>query len=469
MMSDSTYAVNESGNRGKDPLQNFVKSLNRRGSLDQCETQDKSSSFSYDKSTDVTNISEFNYLKAKTRLVMVGVADTGTGLRKSVLDRAEAGLSNSDSHSMVSGAKNSGFGLHLAHQLAKALGSRVHMASLKQCKNLLNQDTLNAMMESQRSRDHSSIEVKKNDNEDVTSSKVEDCETTSSSITPGIGTVLFITLPVFVDSAGAQKILKKTTEQKSVQVKQNYDSTLNEVRSRYVFCPRPAADSIRGSFRVLVADDVLMLRKGLVHAMVDVFSVFPDCPLHVYTACSAEDALRAVASQPFDLVICDNQFAEPTDLALLSPNEEERRDRPHSFFQANTAASVPKRKIISNFFAKERFTIKEGDGYMSGLNALMRIEKSSHVLPSVTPVLILLSGHKIQIPSDCGIIVIQKPLMKSEFVPILEAHVSHLLKLQQCYEIQNVDANNKSETIIKNKFGCQMFIKELLVAQAETK
>ena len=50
--------------------------------------------------------------------VCVGVADTGIGLSAEQLEKAKLGLYNSES-TVENNAKNSGFGLHLAHQLAE--------------------------------------------------------------------------------------------------------------------------------------------------------------------------------------------------------------------------------------------------------------------------------------------------------------------------------------------------------------
>merc|ERR1712224_613088 len=73
------------------------------------------------------------------KLVAVGVADTGPGLSRGLLDMAAAGLFNSDAKKMNSGAKNSGFGLHLAHQLAGTLGSLVNLTDLESFKEMYNQ------------------------------------------------------------------------------------------------------------------------------------------------------------------------------------------------------------------------------------------------------------------------------------------------------------------------------------------
>ena len=119
------------------------------------------------------------------------------------------------------------------------------------------------------------------------------------------------------------------------------------------------------------------------------------------------------------------------------------------------------RQSIKDFFTTERFTIREGDGALSGLDALMQIEKSSHSSPLPFPVLVLLSGHKINIPNDCGIIIIQKPLKKSEFVPAMEAHALRLVKLDQCVNVQKIkESKTEGEISIVNKFGTQIFVKE---------
>merc|ERR1719253_853710 len=75
------------------------------------------------------------------KLMAVGVADTGCGLSQEMLNKAEAGLYNSDnSQGTSSGAKNSGFGLHLAIQLAGTLGTKIYLADLAQCHCVLNAD-----------------------------------------------------------------------------------------------------------------------------------------------------------------------------------------------------------------------------------------------------------------------------------------------------------------------------------------
>jgi len=68
------------------------------------------------------------------KLVAVGVADTGCGLSKETLDTAKAGLINIDSRGIRNGAKNSGFGLYMVHQLADALHTKVCLGDLAHCR-----------------------------------------------------------------------------------------------------------------------------------------------------------------------------------------------------------------------------------------------------------------------------------------------------------------------------------------------
>merc|ERR1719410_740531 len=388
-------------------------------------------------SQDSTQETEFQPSDPKTKLVAVGVADTGIGLKKDVLKIAEAGLSDSDSKSMVSGAKNSGFGLHLIHQLAKTLNSKIHLCSLQQCRKLLNKDMLDALNEYEKIQD----EQKKDKETDVKS--------------PGPGTVLYITIPVCENGIEAQKFLNSTT------MPEGHMSDVGNVSKdtkdiKYIFSPKPAPNSDNGSFRVLVADDVFMLRKGMVNTITNVFSTFPDCTVSIYTACTAEDMLRMVASQPFDLIISDNQFAVPSDVKHLSSEGKSAQGRPHVLYVKGTTT----RKCISNYFVNEQFDIQEGDGVLAGFDALMQLENQENP-PFPTPVLMLLTGHNISAPPDSGIIVTQKPLRKSELVPLLECKAPNLIKLGICVEDEGSSREGNDNKIkIINRHGSQLFVRE---------
>ncbi|OEU17042.1 hypothetical protein FRACYDRAFT_239643 [Fragilariopsis cylindrus CCMP1102] len=87
---------------------------NKSTQLDDMKSREKTSG----------NDQHANLLKSGMKLVAVGVADTGPGLGRELLNIAEAGLFSSDGTELNSGAKNSGFGLHLAHQLASTFGSQ---------------------------------------------------------------------------------------------------------------------------------------------------------------------------------------------------------------------------------------------------------------------------------------------------------------------------------------------------------
>jgi len=377
-----------------------------------------------------TEKSEINEFHPKTKLIAVGVADTGIGLKKEVLKIAEAGLSDSDSQSMVSGAKNSGFGLHLIHQLAKTLNSRIHLCTLEDCRNLLSTDMLDSMMEYHKLQDNPTMKER------------------ADVKYPGPGTVLYITVPVCEDNIGAQKALN------SSNLFDGEMSSKNAKDMKYAFCPQPAPDSVNGSFRILVADDVFMLRKGMVNIITNVFSSFPDCPVSIYTACTAEDMLRVAASQPLDLIISDNQFALPTNVKQFSREGETAQGRPHIFYMKDTTT----RKSISNYFVNEEFDVREGDGLLAGFDALKQLESEENP-PFPTPVLMLLTGHNITAPPNSGIIVTQKPLRKSGFVPLLELKVRNLIKLGVCVD----DAGNSTDSStnknkVCNRHGSQLFV-----------
>jgi signal transduction histidine kinase/CheY-like chemotaxis protein len=408
-----------------------------------------------------------NLLKSGMKLVAVGVADTGPGLSMELLNIAEAGLFSSDGTKMNSGAKNSGFGLHLAHQLASTLGSQVSVTISADSKIIWCIDATILESDSRIAKNYL-IQVNLTDldsfqdlcNADMSSvlnaeadSSSGDAETDSSLETgsstgftynedvPGKGTVLYITIPVLVDGNKGKNMI-----QTSPDSEQALDSSSKE----YVFSPRPAPNSVDGCFRILVADDVPMLRKGLMRSVLDIFTEFSDCPLSVSTACTAEDALRAVGSQAYDLFICDNQFAPPSHLNRFSPEAEDMRIQVHNHKDRNV-----KRKSVMDFFSKEAFTIAPGDGSLSGLDALLQLVQSKDNDNSFPiPMLVLHSGHQLELPPQSGVIVARKPLKRSAFLPLFERNAHNLIETGMCYEIQRGD-----ETVVLNKAGAQLFKK----------
>jgi hypothetical protein len=180
----------------------------------------------------------------------------------------------------------------------------------------------------------------------------------------------------------------------------------------------------------------------MVHTILDLWSKrFPNCPVSISTACSAEDLLRAAAMQPFDLIICDHLFnADYSKVKRLSDEEIKTLRRPNVVFGGTTPSPGALRKIASEYFATERFTVEEGDGALLGVKALTQLAEAPNP-PFKTPVLLLLSGHKIEVPPSVGVIVAQKPLKQSEFVPLLESHALFLLNAGHCVRSGNATSD----------------------------
>lgn len=372
---------------------------------------------------------EEELLKSGMKLVAIGVADTGPGLSKELLNISEAGLFSSESSKINSGAKNSGFGLHLAHQLAGTLGSSVNLADLDAFEQMFNLDmsrAVNGDMDSASENGYSS----------GGSCSGGSC---NSSDFPGKGTVLYITIPVLVDGCKGKDIVHPSLCSELGQV----------VASEYKFSPRPSPSSPDGCFRILVADDVPMLRKGLMRSVLDIFTQFSDCPISVSTACTAEDALRAVDSLGYDLFICDNQFAPPSHLNRLFTEQGETRKEVHNQNDKNAI-----RKNVMEFFNKEAFTIAPGDGSLSGLDALLQLASSRDTSSFPVPLLVLHSGHQLELPPQIGVIVVRKPLKRIDFLPLFERNASNLINTGMCREIQMGD-----ETAVFNRGGAQLFKK----------
>jgi len=374
---------------------------------------------------------------AHVKYMAVGVADTGPGLSQSLLDIAEAGLFNSDASKKNSGAKNSGFGLHLAHQLSATLGSEVNLTELETIRKFWNADMESVFnAESSTAPDAPFAD---------TSSDAGSVGSFAGSVyddIPGEGAVLYITIPVLVDGKKELSMLQSET---------GPEQALDTPFKKYVFSPRPSPNSTDGCFRILVADDVAMLRKGLTRSVLDIFKEILDCPISVSTACTAEDALRAVTSNSYDMFICDNQFAPPTSLKRFPPEYEQKR------FQVDGSGSMQDtRKDVTNFFKNESFTISQGDGSMSGVNALLQLASSIKMNSSVSiPVLVLHSGHQLELPKEDGIIVVRKPLKRNDFVPLFERNASNLIETGMCFEEKRGDS-----IVVLNHFGAQLFTKQ---------
>jgi CheY-like chemotaxis protein len=233
---------------------------------------------------------------------------------------------------------------------------------------------------------------------------------------------------------------------------------MDKTNLSYSFCPRPSKSSVDGTFRILVADDVKMLRKGLVHGLL---KLFQDIPLSICTACTAEDVLRATSSEPFDLVICDNQFLheDVTTIKVIS-KDVLKNGRPRLRYDRQKNSRAELHKLITDYFENESFTLKDGDGELSGFEALQQIAESKDSL-FPTPILILLSGHKWEAPPSPGVIVVQKPLNQSGFIPLLESQAFELLDTGFCVQSNtDVDGTSISSNYSRlvNRHGSQIFV-----------
>jgi hypothetical protein len=330
-----------------------------------------------------------------------------SGLDHDMLNKAKAGLYNSDTKGTSSGAKNSGFGLHLAHQLAATLGTNIYLTDLSHTHGVLNNEISEAFRQRQR--------------------KNATC-----------GTVLFVTIPVFEEGKFNESSLRRR-------------SSLEGEILPYEFNPK---GGLTNHFRILIADDVLMLRKGLVRSVLELFQK-KNVPVLVHTACTAEDALRVIKSQSYDIIIADNQYSTPDSTKQLKVDEE----RPHILLDEDETTTTIG-ESASHFFRSESFTIYEGDGELSGLKVMQQLLETSNNSNDTTsthpiPILILLSGHKFDLSSNYrGLIVAQKPLRTSEIVPLLEANAQQLLEAGLC--IKEVNESGKGYRIM-NQRGTQIF------------
>merc|ERR1712176_1066552 len=268
-----------------------------------------------------------------------------------------------------------------------------------------------------------------------------------SEDTPGKGTVLYITIPVISDVNKAKKNLAGSD---------GVDEALDLALKKYVFSPKPAPGSTDGCFRILVADDVAMLRKGLMRSVLDIFKKISDCPISVSTACTAEDALRAIGSNDYDMFICDNQFAPPTHLNRMPPDSDANRNKVDS-----RGSMVDVRRAVMNFFKNEAFTIAPGDGSLSGIDALLQLAKAK--APSINiPVLVLHSGHQLELPKEHGILVVRKPLKRNDFVPLFERNAQNLIETGMCVEVKRGD-----KIAVLNRAGAQLYLKQNCMISTE--
>ncbi|CAB9499765.1 histidine kinase PdhS [Seminavis robusta] len=346
----------------------------------------------------------------KTKFVAVGVADTGPGLSKETLAAAKEALSSSTSIATSHGAQNTGFGLYHAHLQTKALNTQLHLTSLEDCLELMNGPMQDAA-----------------DNKKA-----------------GPGTVIYFKLPVYQGSEGTPttvESLKMSQEATRVALKLQH-------KSEYVFRPLPPPNL--GRFKVLVADDVIMLRRGVVHTIGKVWgNNFPNCEVSVKTACTAEDMMRAAQAEPFDLIISDHRFNHHVANSVKSVREGKR---PCVRFNCEEASHDSTMSNVEHFFEKERFTKEDKDGDLLGLTALTRLARWS-ILPYPPPVLMLLSADDIKLDPSLGIVIAKKPLRHTDFISSLERSAPDLLLAGTC----NPAETPQGDALVNSR-GSQLFL-----------
>ena len=144
-----------------------------------------------------------------------------------------------------------------------------------------------------------------------------------------------------------------------------------------------------------------------------------------------------------------NTRCRPSHLNRLFTEQGETRKEVHNQNDKNAI-----RKDVMEFFKKESFTIDKGDGALSGLDALLQLASSRDTSSFPLPLLVLHSGHQIELPPQIGVIVVRKPLKRMEFLPLFERNASNLINTGMCREIQRGD-----ETVVMNRGGAQLFKK----------
>jgi len=99
--------------------------------------------------------------------------------------------------------------------------------------------------------------------------------------------------------------------------------------------------------------------------------------------------------------------------------------------------------------------VEANDGAMLGCDALLELTNAPLIQAFPTPVLVLISGHKIELDPGLGIVVAQKPVKQSVFTSILEARATDILHAGLCeLSVEDIDS-------LVNRHGSQIFIRDI--------
>jgi len=207
-----------------------------------------------------------------------------------------------------------------------------------------------------------------------------------------------------------------------------------------------------------------IIRKGLLRALGKHFLSL-SCKVEIMTAFSGEEMVRLVDRHSFDLVVSDHSFSTCTEVTRIEEeSEDEIEARPVLKLDCNYS-SGSLQEACNIFFANERFSVKDGDGCIGGLNAIRGIIESTADNGKCCPLFILSSGHSFSVDLP-GVVVVQKPFVLADAIVAMGGHLPRILRERPGqYTVQKSSSMDNSYTGdghddrqgAFNKRGNQMF------------
>jgi CheY-like chemotaxis protein len=138
----------------------------------------------------------------------------------------------------------------------------------------------------------------------------------------------------------------------------------------------------RGRFKVLIADDVNLVRMSLTQLLCKIVKQFGDeCSMQVTTVRSAEEATRLLRTTQFDMIFLDQHFDDTTRVTELS--ECDPSEIPTLQITASSEMSITR-----DFSKIEKFSNLTGDGHALGTDVLT-------AFPEIIGVCILATGSVV--------------------------------------------------------------------------
>ena len=303
--------------------------------------------------------------------VEIGVCDTGPGML------AASQMVSTNEYL----ARNSGYGLYLAHLIAKALGSSLQTLSPVPADHPLR------------------------------------CTTSG-----GPGTYVSIRFRAVAAGQTAKEEGDMNPVGETTAAEAEPDSR-SVPQQQWTFHPS-------GHLRVLVVDDQQFVRKHALYTLAKMVQAYPDCALDVMTAASAEGAARLLELHHYDLVLMDQHFDQvtilnslpqeltqtqgglPQELAL---SQELSRDLPHLCLSSTTDSG----DAIRSFGTSELFDTQQNDGNAVGSTVI-----EQYMGPAICMIVTGSSLENVQKDFIC----IQKPYThKCIAAALLQAHTAGLI------------------------------------------